>query len=63
MDSYTEKIRKGQTPSDLFVLAKKIQQTVSAVFSSVMTSSTMYKSLIRYNSECSLCRSSLVLLL
>ncbi len=33
MDSYTEnEIEKGQAASDLFGIAKKIQQTVSAVF-------------------------------
>ena len=33
MDSYTENdIKKGQTASDLFGVAKKIQQAVSAVF-------------------------------
>ena len=33
MDSYTENdIKKGQTASDLFGVAKKIPQTVSAVF-------------------------------
>lgn len=33
MDSYTENdIKKGQTASDFFGVAKKIQQTESAVF-------------------------------
>ena len=33
MDSYTEKeIEKGQAAPDLFGVAKKIPQTVSAVF-------------------------------
>ena len=33
MDSYTENdIKKGQAVPDLFVVVKKIQQTVSAVF-------------------------------
>lgn len=33
MDSYTEnEIKKGQTEPDLFGIAKKIPQTVSAVF-------------------------------
>lgn len=33
MDSYTENdIKKGQAAPDLFGVAKKIQQTVTAVF-------------------------------
>ena len=33
MDSYTKNdIKKGQTASDLLGVAKKIQQTMSAVF-------------------------------
>ena len=37
MDSYTENdIKKGQTAFDLFGVAKKIQQTVSAVFACML---------------------------
>ena len=44
MDSYTKNdIKKGQTASDLFGVAKKIPQTVSAVFEFWILGRTSWK--------------------